>query len=348
MLPTTGPAAAVDSIAAFGEANGDLIRLELLHELFEQQADLRPEQTAVVCGHESLTYGQLERAANQLAWRLRSIGIGPGALVGLLLPRSLDAYVGMLGILKSGAAYVPIDPECPAERVAYILADSRAQALVTHSDMAAQREAFAGAVIELNGERQSLHELPAERISTADRAAAWRELCYVIYTSGTTGKPKGVEIEHRSACHLVRAEGSLFQVQPDDRVFQGFSLAFDASVEEVWLAWFAGATLVVGTAEMVHSGPALAGMLTAAGVTVLSCVPTLLAMLEDDLPTVRLLIVGGEACPSQLVGRWARGQRRLVNTYGPTEATVIATWTDCHAERPVPIGRPLPNYQARI
>src|SRR3569623_163112 len=242
MLPTTGPAAAVDSIAAFGETNGDLIRLELLHELFEQEADLRPEQSAGVCGHESLTYGQLERAANQLAWRLRSIGIGPGALVGLLLPRSLDAYVGMLGILKSGAAYVPIDPECPAERVAYILADSRAQALVTHSDMAAQREAFAGAVIELNGERQSLHELPAERISTADRAAAWRELCYVIYTSGTTGKPKGVEIEHRSACHLVRAEGRLFQVQPDDRVFQGFSLAFDASVEEVWLAWFAGAT----------------------------------------------------------------------------------------------------------
>ena len=126
---------------------------------------------------------------------------------------------------------------------------------------------------------------PADRLSRADTGTTPEDLCYVIYTSGTTGKPKGVEIEHRSACHLVRAEGKLFQVQPRDRVYQGFSLAFDASVEEVWLAFFAGATLVVGTKEMVRSGAALSRMLADAGVTVLSCVPTLLAMMDEDVPT---------------------------------------------------------------
>jgi hypothetical protein len=157
-----------------------------------------------------------------------------------------------------------------------------------------------------------------------------------------------VEIEHRSACHLVRAEGKLFQVQSSDRVYQGFSVAFDASVEEVWLAFFAGATLVAGTKEMVRSGAALSRMLADAGVTVLSCVPTLLAMMDEDVPTVRLLILGGETCPPDLVKRWWRPGRRVFNTYGPTEATVIATCAECHPEEPVTIGQPVPNYLACI
>src|SRR5262249_51215527 len=130
------------------------------------------------------------------------------------------------------------------------------------------------------------------------------DLCYVIYTSGSTGRPKGVQIEHRSACHLVLAEGEIFGVGPADRVYQGVSIAFDASVEEIWLAFLAGATLVVGTREMVQAGPALARRLTEAGVSVFSMVPTLLAILEGDLPTVRLLILGGEACPQHLLARW--------------------------------------------
>ena len=146
----------------------------------------------------------------------------------------------------------------------------------------------------------------------------------------------------------MRAEGKLFQVQPDDRVYQGFSLAFDASVEEVWLAFFAGATLVVGTEEMVRSGAALSRMLAEAGVTVLSCVPTLLAMMDEDVPTVRLLILGGEACPPDLVKRWWRPGRRVFNTYGPTEATVIATCAECHPDQPVTIGQPVPNYLACV
>jgi amino acid adenylation domain-containing protein len=282
-----------------------------------------------------------------------------GDCVGLWLPRSLDAHVALLGILKSGAAYVPLDPEYPAERASFILSDCQAKALVTTSELAlvvgqASRLSppapapFQGEVLALDQLQPELATQPTDRLVRAEAGTTSEDLCYVIYTSGTTGKPKGVEIEHRSACHLVRAEGKLFQVQPSDRVYQGFSLAFDASVEEVWLAFFAGATLMVGTREMIRSGAALSRMLADAGVTVLSCVPTLLAMMDEDIPTVRLLILGGEACPPDLVKRWWRPGRRVFNTYGPTEATVIATYAECRPEEPVTIGQPVPNYLACI
>ncbi|MGO8929448.1 MAG: Pls/PosA family non-ribosomal peptide synthetase [Limisphaerales bacterium] len=331
----------------------------MLHELFEQQAEVRTDKIALACGDERLTYGELERRANQLARLLRSRGVRRGDCVGLWLPRSTDAHVALLGILKAGAAYVPLDPEYPAERVGFILSDCRASALVTTSDLTGKvgqasrlspltPAPFQGEVLPLDQLRRELAAQPSGRLSRTETHAMSEDLCYVIYTSGTTGKPKGVEIEHRSVCHLVRAEGKLFQVQPDDRVYQGFSLAFDASVEEVWLAFFAGATLVVGTKEMVRGGAALSRMLADAGVTVLSCVPTLLAMTDEDVPTVRLLILGGETCPPDLVKRWWRPGRRVFNTYGPTEATVIATYAECRPEEPVTIGQPVPNYSACI
>jgi non-ribosomal peptide synthetase-like protein len=333
------------------EADGDtraLSRPELLHELFEFQASRRPQQVALVCGNQEMTYDQVERRANQLAWLLRRSGVGKGSFVAILLPRSNDMYVALLAVLKAGAAYVPLDPDYPADRVAYILSDCGVHTLLTTSDLVDQRGDFAGHVVELDLQASEIDRQPPYRLPQAAVPTLWRDLCYVIYTSGSTGRPKGVQIEHRSACHLVRAEGHIFRVQPHDRVYQGFSLAFDASVEEIWLAFFAGATLVVGTSDMVHAGPALSGLLTQAGVTVLSCVPTLLAMLEDDIPTVRLLILGGEACPQALVERWWKPGRRMVNTYGPTEATVIATYADCHPQQRVTIGRSLPNYSACI
>jgi non-ribosomal peptide synthetase-like protein len=366
-----------------------LLRAELLHELFEQQTDACPDKIALASGDEQLTYGELERRANQLARFLRSRGVRRGDYVGLWLPRSMDAHIALLAILKTGAAYVPLDPEYPAERVGFILSDCQASALVTTSELGhivrlssipplpkgegrgegeqaarpskppeatnsscrltnVRLGAFSGEVLALDERQQEIAAQPSDRLNRADTGAAPDDLCYVIYTSGTTGKPKGVEIAHRSACHLVRAEGKLFQVQSADRVYQGFSLAFDASVEEVWLAFFAGATLVVGTGEMVRSGPALSRKLADAGVTVLSCVPTLLAMMDEDVPTVRLLILGGETCPPDLVKRWWQPGRRVFNTYGPTEATVIATYAECHPDEPVTIGQPVPNYLACV
>jgi non-ribosomal peptide synthetase-like protein len=320
----------------------------LLQHLFERQARARPGATALVCFDESMTYEQLEQRANQLARLLRQQGIGRGDCVGLLLPRSLDPYAALLAVLKAGAAYVPLDPGYPAERVAFILADCQARALITSTELAPKAMDFKGHTICLDQQRRELASFPATPLLPQDPTPAPEDLCYIIYTSGTTGRPKGVQIEHRSAVHLVQTEGDIFQVRPEDRVYQGFSLAFDASVEEIWLAFFAGASLVAGTAEMVRAGPALSGILAKAGVTVFSCVPTLLAMMETDVPSMRLLILGGEACPPGLVKRWLRPGRRVVNTYGPTEATVIATYTECRPDQPVTIGAPVPGYCACI
>jgi non-ribosomal peptide synthetase-like protein len=323
-----------------------LLKAELLHELFEERADARPQSVALACGAAQMSYGELEQRANQLAHWLRRQGVGRGDRMGLWLPRSMEIPVAFLGILKAGAAYVPMDAEFPAERVSFVLGDCQARAVVTTRALAAGLRGFAGTVIAVDAEVAEIAAESGERPENIGVKPS--DLCYVIYTSGTTGKPKGVEIEHRSVCHLVRAEGEIFQVRPEDRVFQGFSVAFDASVEEFWLAFFAGATLVIGTLEMVRAGAALGGMLDAAGVTVLSCVPTLLAMMEGDATRVRLLILGGEACPPDLVKRWWKPSRRVVNTYGPTEATVIATFAECSPDKPVTLGKAVPNYLAVI
>ena len=319
-----------------------------LSELYEIQADLHPDRIAVECGSMQMTYRELDAASNQLARHLRSLGVGPESTVAFWLPRSTNVYVALLGILKSGAAYVPLDAEYPLDRVAYILKDSGCRIVISSAEFTDGLHGFDGKMISLESDWPAIGQQSAQRLSVTDVGLTPENLCYVIYTSGSTGKPKGVQIEHRNAVHLVQTEASRFAIRPDDRVLQGFSIAFDASVEELWLAWCAGATLVAATSETVHSGPDLPRKLTEMRITVLSCVPTLLAMMEGDLPTVRLLIVGGESCSADLVARWCQPGRRMFNTYGPTEATVIATWTECEPGCPITIGDPLPGYTAFV
>jgi non-ribosomal peptide synthetase-like protein len=341
------PPVAVETPLAW---HGDPVDLEigrpdLLHRLFEAQVDARPDYVALSCGDERATYADVERAANQLATYLRQGGVGSGQFVGLWLPRSMDAYVALLAILKTGAAYVPLDPAYPADRVSHIAADCGMSALVSNRALADNLSSAIGTcrTVLLDEQRQQIFSGTPPRLTPEETGSVPQDVAYAIYTSGSTGRPKGVLIRHSNVVNLVRAEAKIFAVTPDDRVWQGFSLAFDASVEEVWLAFHAGATLVFSGKDG-DSGPASARRLTEEQVTVLSCVPTLLAMFDDELPTVRLLILGGEACPPALVERWARPGRRLVNTYGPTEATVVATFVELQAHDPVTIGRPLANY----
>ncbi|MDE3067992.1 MAG: amino acid adenylation domain-containing protein [Verrucomicrobiota bacterium] len=323
--------------------------LRLLHEVFETQADRQPNAVAVAFGRRTMTYAQIERRANRMARLLRSRGVRRGSRVALLLPRKADAYAAMLGILKAGAAYVPIDPEYPKDRAAFILKDCGADALATTAELAARRAAaFDGPMVRLDAAAAAIAAESPARLPRNAVGVGPRDLCYIIYTSGSTGRPKGVMIEHRNAWHLVREEGRLYGARPDDRVYQGASLAFDLSVEEIWLAFNAGARLVAATPEMARAGAELSRLLTECRVTVLSCVPTLLSILSEEIPTVRLLILGGEKCHPQLVERWWRPGLRMLNTYGPTEATVIATCAELSPGKPVTIGRAVPGYRVHV
>jgi non-ribosomal peptide synthetase-like protein len=340
--------ARIDTSEEDSEGSSAHPRQLLLHELFEAQADAHPETVAVVYGREETTYASLESRANRLARHLRRRGVGRGSHVAMLLPRSVNAYAAILGILKSGAAYVPIDPEYPADRVAYILGDSGAEALVTTADLARRHPAFGGAIVRVDAESNAIAAEESARLARGVAGVSSRDLCYIIYTSGSTGRPKGVMIEHHNASRLITAEGLIYGARSDDRVYQGASLAFDLSVEEVWLAFHAGATLIAATPEMERAGPDLSRLLTESRVTVLSSVPTLLSMLDEDVPTLRLLIFGGEMCPEWLVARWSLPGRRLVNTYGPTETTVIATYAELLVGKPVTIGRAVPGYRVYL
>ena len=175
------------------------------------------------------------------------------------------------------------------------------------------------------------------------------DVCYIIYTSGSTGRPKGVEIEHRSIVNFLNVVTDVYGFRPDDRVFQGMSIAFDFSFEEIWTTFKAGATLVVApVGECSLIGGELASFLIDQRVTVLVTVPTLLSSIEEDIPSLRLINIGGEAVPQHLVELWARSKRRILNTYGPTETTVTATWAELEPGKPVTIGRPLPSYMVFI
>lgn len=257
----------------------------------------------------------------------------------------------MAGVLITGAAYVPADPEWPAERVEFIAQDCGACCVLTAGSLVGRIRGSCPvfALDDLASRVQGVAGSRGRQIESGTVVPTSVDDCaYIIYTSGSTGRPKGVMVSHRCICHLVHAEGSVLQLRADDVVFQCASLSFDMSLEEIWPAWAAGACLLVATKERLRAGADLAGALAREGVTVWTCVPTLLALQEERIPSLRLLNLGGEACPPDLVRAWARPGLRILNTYGPTEATVTATFAELTPDAAVTIGRPLPNYSAYV
>lgn len=316
-----------------------------LHELFERQVDLAPSATALVAGERTYTYAELDAKANQLARLLRFHEVGPGKLVAIYFDRSELPIIAILGCLKAGAAYVPIDPVHPVDRIRHMLEESEAALLLTEGSLAEKARSFhGGAQLVLDALGDEWHKQPAWRFGPDEIGAKPEDLCYVLYTSGTTGRPKGVMAEHRNAYRYTLAFNAALRTGPDDRVYQGFSLGFDGSVEELWMAFSNGSTLVVGSKDTPRFGDDLARFLAANGVTYFSTVPTLLTTMSESIPSLRTLVVSGEACPPEVVDRWARGHCRLYNVYGPTEATVNTTIAECRPGEPVTIGRPLPGY----
>jgi non-ribosomal peptide synthetase-like protein len=319
--------------------------LTRLQQFFERSCDTAPDAIALVCDGRQWTYGELDARANQFAHLLIGRGIGPGARVGILLDRSVHTYVAMLGVLKSGAAFVPLDPSFPADRVAFVARDADLELLIAEARRTYDIEGCGTPVFAIDSADSEIAAHPTHRPEIDDFGDA---PCYVIYTSGTTGRPKGVLINHSSICNFLTVCAPVYGYEPEDRVYQGMTIAFDFSVEEIWPTFMAGATIVAGPNDHRRLGSGLAHFLIEQNVTVMCCVPTLLATLDRDVPSLRLLLVGGEACPHDLVRRWSRPGRRMLNTYGPTETTVTATWTELLPDKPVTIGRPLPTYTARI
>jgi non-ribosomal peptide synthetase-like protein len=319
----------------------DLIRTEVLADIFEATANQFPQHTALIFGDQHLSYAALNSQADHAASTLIHAGVRPGQIVGLWLPRGLDLLVMQLAIAKTGAAWLPLDADTPVERVGICLTDARATGLVTCADFATHL-AFENCQIwtaEALASPQMPSSVQRRRAGTLPEHPA-----YVIYTSGSTGKPKGIEISQGSICHFLRSENSQLGVRASDRVYQGFSVAFDMSFEEIWISYLVGATLWIAPKEIAADPEALPAALVANHVTVLHAVPTLLALFTQDVPTLRIVNLGGEMCPQSLVERWARPGRQMFNTYGPTEATVSASLAELHPGEDVTIGHALPNY----
>ena len=320
---------------------------EHLHEFFEAQVAARPDHIAIEALGKKMTYAELDRLANRIAHWLRARGIGPGSLVGLCQSKSCNLFASMLGILKAGAGYVPVDTRFPEERIRHVFADAGVGMVVTEQRLLATLGPdFCTRTLVVDTQADEIEQMPGSAIPREELAAS--SICYVIYTSGSTGRPKGVMISHRNAAAFVTSLPTVYRLTPQDRVYQGFSVAFDASVEEIWGAFAIGGTLVVAPEPVARSPLDVAEFITASRVTFFSTVPSFLALIDRDLPTVRLLVLGGEVCMQELVTRWAKGGRRLLNTYGPTETTVVATWTECTAGVPITIGRALPGYHTHV
>nr|WP_226887786.1 non-ribosomal peptide synthetase [Paenibacillus polymyxa] len=327
---------------------------KLVHQWFEEQAEQHPERIAAVYGEHSLTYSQLNIRANQLARHLLTYHLVPDQAVGILVPRSLDMLTSMLAVLKVGAAYVPMDPEHPTERVAYMLEDSGVSLLLTSTDtVSIDTLRFTGSVMDVSD--PALYSVDADNLAFAfagKESLASHHLAYILYTSGSSGKPKGVMVEHRNVTNYITAFQHEFHLTAEDVVLQQAAITFDASVEEIYPTLAAGGTLAMVSRDELKDIQLLNQFIRQQQVTVVSASPFILNELNQlpPFPHIRTYISGGDVLKSEYVTQLLRSAK-VYNTYGPTEATVCATYycvPDIPAVHPLPVGRPVANAEVYI
>ncbi|MGH7126043.1 MAG: amino acid adenylation domain-containing protein [Stellaceae bacterium] len=312
--------------------------------LFQVQAARNPDVVAAACGGVWLSYGELERRAEALAGVLAAVGAGPERVVGLCLDRGVEMITAMLAVWKAGAAYLPLDPGYPPGRLAFMLADSGADLMVSRRRVGVARELAAARVVWLDDPEA------ATAPAGADTGVRAEHLAYVIYTSGSTGQPKGVQVAHGSVVNLVGALGPVLGAGPGTAMLQFAPFNFDASVLDVAVVLAAGGTLVVATGAQRAEPGLLTQLIARAGAAAASVVPSLLGVLDPaGVPGLATVLSGAEVLTAAVAQRWSPG-RRLVNTYGPTEATVMVTTgpADGANGQAPPIGSPVANTQVYV
>ena len=332
-------------------------------DLVEEGVARRPEAPAASAGGESLSYAELDARANRLAHHLQALGVGPDALVGVCLGRSLDLAVALWAVLKAGGACVPLDPSYPRPRLELMATDADVAAVLTRHDLGGRLPATGAPVVRIDADSARWADRPA---TAPRRSVGPGHLAYVIYTSGSTGRPKGVMLTHRGLVNHHRAAVELYGLGPGDRALQFCSTGFDASIEEMFPTWAAGATVVFRPDDLPVLGREWPAWLRRQRISVLNLPTAYWHQWTRDLESsgepvpehVRLVVVGGEKALGPAYRTWARlggGRSRWINAYGPTETTCMSTvyepppgGGDIGDGRDPPIGRPLPNTTVRV
>ncbi len=362
-LPVLTEAELHDELVAWNDTAAQFPPLSI-HEAFEQRVAADPAAVAAEFEGEQVSYAELNRQANQIARRLRALGVGPETLVGVCQQTGLPRLAGLLGIWKAGGGYVPLDPELPAERLSFMIADTGMVAVLTDTATAAcvppadGEGGLAGAkggqggqvtTVCLDDEREQISGLADGNLTGtgSDRS----NVAYVIYTSGSTGEPKGVVVEHRQAINFLQGMVAAWRIGPGSAVLQFAAITFDVSVADMFLALTSGARLVLARPETLHSPPRLAELIRKSEVSFACLPPTVLNLLRgENFPSLRTLLSAGSELSSDLLRAWLRDDLEIYNGYGPTEASMGATFMrlDASTQLPPPIGGPKPNYRVYV
>ncbi|PHM35752.1 Non-ribosomal peptide synthetase (fragment) [Xenorhabdus innexi] len=336
----------------FNATQVDYPQNKLIHQLFEAQVQRTPDAIAVTFEKQSLSYYELNQRANCLAHHLMTLGVQPDDRIAICVERSLEMVIGLLGILKSGAAYLPLDPAYPAERLAYILEDATPVLMLTQTSLADSLTSSVPTLLLDIPEYVSINmseSIPADNPDTQALGVKPYHLAYVIYTSGSTGQPKGVMVEHHSLCNTIMDHQTILGFTPDSHILQFISCGFDVSLLEFLTTLVTGACLHMASSAELLPGPPLLHFLESHAITHSFLAPTTMVAMETLPDRLQTLILGGDVCTAALVKRWAPG-RRLFNMYGPAEATICSAFYQCDSqeERDPPIGHPIANTQIYI
>lgn len=319
------------------------------HQMFEAQVERTPDAVAVVCDDEQLTYRELNRRANQLAFYLRRLGVGPEALVGICMERSAEMTTALLAVLKAGGAYVPLDPTYPKERLAFMLNDTQAWVVLTQQKLVETLREHQARIVCLDRDWEAVARYPEENPASETKA---ENLAYVIYTSGSTGRPKGVQVQHRGVTNFLHAMRERLGLTHQDALLAVTTLSFDIAVLEIFLPLTTGARVVLVSREVAADGTQLSQTLADRGITIMQATPATWQLVVEagwQRTTPLKILCGGEALSRELAGQLLERSASVCNMYGPTETTIWSTVQRVEFDGgSVPIGRPIANTQVYV